>query len=251
MFSRLLTTIGLLAAVTAAVRAAEPTPLDAKVADGLRAAMTRGAAIYNGGDSAGCCRFFEGALTALKPLLDHRPELQKAIDTGVAAAQTEPAAAERAFRLRAVLDAALKAVSPPKTDAAKGGFQVSKEEQEILDLTNKERKDAGLPSLTANPKLFAAARAHATNMAKQDKLAHTLDDQDAAARIKAAGYESAGWGENVAAGQRTPADVIASWMKSELHKANILGTHTEVGIGVSVSETGTKYYTQVFASPKK
>ena len=52
------------------------------------------------------------------------------------------------------------------------GFRLSKDENALLELTNKERDKAGLAPLRANAKLFQAARDHSENMAKQDKLDH-------------------------------------------------------------------------------
>jgi uncharacterized protein YkwD len=142
----------------------------------------------------------------------------------------------------------LRADSPKEKSAPK--FTPSKEEQEVIELTNKERKDAGLPPLRVSEKLFKAARAHAANMAKQKKLTHTLDDKDPGDRLKDVSYAHRGWAENVAEGQLTPAEVLKSWMESEGHKANILSQHTEIGIGIATAADGTRYWTQVFANPE-
>src|SRR5262249_26702251 len=76
----------------------------------------------------------------------------------------------------APLAAAQEKKEPPKQEEKKDERKPTKEEQELTDLTNAERKKAGLKPLTANPQLMAAARGHAENMAKQEKLEHTLDD---------------------------------------------------------------------------
>jgi uncharacterized protein YkwD len=129
-------------------------------------------------------------------------------------------------------------------------FTLSKEEQEVLDLTNKERKDACLPPLKPDAKLFKAARSHSSNMAKQDKLDHKLDDKDPSDRLKDVGYAFANWAENCAMGQRTAAEVVEAWMKStDGHKENLLSKHTEIGIGIARNADGIKYWTQVFATP--
>jgi truncated hemoglobin YjbI len=102
----------LLAVTAGAGRAAEEAnaPLDRKALDGLiyhnlGGIINRGADLYNGNqDYAGCYRLYEGALMALKPLLDHRPELQKAITTGIASAERQPVMHRRAHVLRAVID---------------------------------------------------------------------------------------------------------------------------------------------------
>ena len=46
-----------------------------------------------------------------------------------------------------------------------------------------------------------------------------------------AGYAWNGWAENIASGQTTPASVMASWMNSAGHRANILGGRREIGVG--------------------
>ena len=46
-------------------------------------------------------------------------------------------------------------------------FEMTKEEQTLLELLNKERTKADLPALTPHPLLFKAARGHSANMAKQ------------------------------------------------------------------------------------
>jgi uncharacterized protein YkwD len=140
------------------------------------------------------------------------------------------------------------AADEPKKD--KDEFKLSKEEQEILELTNKERKDAGLSALKPNPKLFKAARDHSENMAKQGELNHTLDAKGPAERLADVGYKQRGWAENIAMGQRMPAEIVQMWMGSEMHKANMLSQHTEIGIGVTAAADGTRYWTQVFANPE-
>lgn len=142
-------------------------------------------------------------------------------------------------------------ILPAQWATADEKFQLARDEQEVVDLTNKERKAADLPPLKVNEKLVKAARAHSANMAKQEKLDHTLDEKGPAERLKDVNYAFATWAENVAEGQRTAAEVVASWMDSEMHKANILSKNTEIGIGVAKGADGKKYWTQVFGVPAK
>ena len=138
------------------------------------------------------------------------------------------------------------------TPADKDEFKPSEDEQALLDRTNAERKAAGVAALKSSPKLFAAARGHATNMAKQDKLAHDLDGKTFGDRIKATGYEYAAAAENIAKGQPTPKEAVESWMGSPPHKANLLnGEYTEVGLAVAKNDAGERYWVQVFAAPPK
>lgn len=145
----------------------------------------------------------------------------------------------------------LFALTPLAAQDKKGEFELTKEEQAVVDLTNAERKKADLPPLAASPELAAAARGHAANMAKQDKLDHTLDDKTFADRAKAAGYEYLNLGENIASGQEGPKEALENWMGSEPHKENILNAEfTGIGVGVAKSAKGDRYWVQVFGRPK-
>ena len=58
-------------------------------------------------------------------------------------------------------------------------------------------------------------------------------------------YRSAG--ENIAMGQRTPQEVMNSWMNSSGHRANILNpSFTTLGVGIAKDANGTIYWTQMF-----
>jgi uncharacterized protein YkwD len=218
----------------------------------VTALINGGADQYNGGDPEGCCRLYESGLRVLRAALAGRPRLQRAIDDGLADAARKADSRDRAFALRAVLDAVKAGVGARKAEAptAAAGFTLSREEKALLALTNAERKKAGQPALRPSERLFQAARAHSANMARQEVLAHTLDGEGPGERIRKAGYRATAWGENCAAGQPTPEEAISSWMNSEGHRKNLLGSqYTEVGLGVAVSSGGTPYYTQVFATP--
>lgn len=132
----------------------------------------------------------------------------------------------------------------------KDELKLTKEEQAVIDLTNAERKAAGLKPLTADPKLMAAARGHAENMAKLEMLEHTLNDKTHADRAKDAGYEFGWLGENIAWNQENAKEVLGSWMNSSGHKANILKDEaTEIGVAVAKSKKGERYWVQVFGKP--
>lgn len=131
----------------------------------------------------------------------------------------------------------------------KDEFKVSAEEQGVIDLTNAERKGAEtpLPALKMNPKLMDAARKHAANMAAQEKMDHVLDGKNPADRADAAGYKYQSLGENVAAGQTTPKQVVKGWMNSPPHRENILkDDYTEIGVAVAKGKDGMLYWVQVF-----
>ena len=139
------------------------------------------------------------------------------------------------------------ALAPPAADELK----LSADEKALVELTNAERAKADLPALRPSRKLFEAARGHAANMAKQDKLEHDLDGKTAADRVSAAGYTFARAGENIGWNARTPKDAVAGWMESPPHRGNILTREfTEVGVGTARNEKGEPYWVQVFAAPR-
>lgn len=143
------------------------------------------------------------------------------------------------------------AADPPKADDRKPAFKLTADEQSVLELTNAERKKQNLESLKANELLTKSAREHSANMAKQKKMDHVLDDKKPHERIEAIGYKFMAMAENVAMGQRTPAEAVRSWMTSTAgHKENILNKeYTEIGIGIATDANGQRYWTQVFAKP--
>lgn len=109
-------------------------------------------------------------------------------------------------------------------------------EQRLLELVNQERWLNGrLPPLKGNASLEAAAESHSNHMALRNFLDHCNFDTRTSfwQRIEQAGY--AGWavtGENIAAGHKTPEEVVAGWMQSQSHRSNILSTDFwEVGSG--------------------
>jgi uncharacterized protein YkwD len=236
-----------------------PAGFDRKLVESLKASLIRGAVVFNDGDSAGCCRLFEGAMTSLKPLMDHRPELQKEIERGAEAAQAIADVADRAFKLRSTLFTVLRGLDPsikeekppvaPVTPVKAEVFDLSPEEREVVDLTNRERAARGLPALRADPRLFAAARMYTAVMARFNRMGHSVDGSGVGGRVNSAGYGWSSVAENVAAGQMSPSEAVNSWMNSSGHRANLLGRHSDIGIGVAIGPSGTRYWAQVFASP--
>jgi uncharacterized protein YkwD len=122
----------------------------------------------------------------------------------------------------------------------------------VVELTNAERQEAGLAPLALNPQLGSAAQGYTQVLATTGCFEHTCGPvPDLAERDAQAGY--IGWttiGENIAAGYSTPEAVVAGWMASPGHRANILSSEfTEIGIGLVSGEGkfGT-YWTQEFGT---
>lgn len=127
----------------------------------------------------------------------------------------------------------------------------SRDEQTLLDLTNKEREKEKLPPLKIEATLMRLARGHSANMARQEKMEHKLDGKNVTERADDAKYDYRFIAENIAAGENWPlTTVMSEWMGSAPHRKNILADRfTEVGIGVAKSSKGELYYTMVFGRP--
>ncbi len=111
-----------------------------------------------------------------------------------------------------------------------------------LCLINRERAAHGERPLRANTRLRLAAQTHTDSMARHDYFEHVGPaGSTPLARIRHAGYISSrlGYevGENIAWGTgylATPRAIVAAWMRSPGHRANILDPrYRETGIGVS------------------
>lgn len=127
-------------------------------------------------------------------------------------------------------------------------------EATLIGLINDARQAQGLPPLSQQSQLTAAARVHSNDMACNDFISHTGSDGSRPAdRVTAQGYSYSWVGENIFAGSSSPQTAFEWWMNSDPHRDNILhSSYTEIGIGYSYLE-GSRYrshYTAVFARPR-
>jgi uncharacterized protein YkwD len=120
---------------------------------------------------------------------------------------------------------------------------------DAIAITNQERANAGLAPLSANGSLNTAAAVHSADQAARNQMTHTgSNGSNAGDRIRAAGYQPSTWGENVAAGYSSASSVVAGWMGSSGHRANILNpAFTQIGVASATSADGTRYWTMVLA----
>lgn len=110
---------------------------------------------------------------------------------------------------------------------------VSQQAKDVLSLVNAERQKQGLSSLTLSSKLTAVANEKARDMAENNYFSHTSPTYGSPFQmLQQYGVRYRTAGENIAAGQKTPEEVMNSWMNSSGHRANILNpAYTEIGIG--------------------
>lgn len=122
----------------------------------------------------------------------------------------------------------------------------------VVAATNAERARHGLAPFTADPRLHRAAQDHSGDMVRRGFFAHeNPDGAQVWHRAVAAGYGYRKVAENIAAGQRTAADVVRGWMDSPGHRANILDAElTHIGVGHALGGSFGVYWTQVFGTPR-
>ncbi|MFD4604538.1 CAP domain-containing protein [Streptomyces sp. NPDC058464] len=144
----------------------------------------------------------------------------------------------------AATSAAPKPSSTPKATATASGVVAR-----IVSLVNAERSKVGCSALTLNTTLTKVAQAHSEDMALHQNMSHSGSDGSSPGdRITSAGYTWSAYGENVAYGYASPEQVMAAWMASPGHKANILNcTFKEIGVGHAQPDD---YWTQDFATAR-
>lgn len=128
---------------------------------------------------------------------------------------------------------------------------ITADEVEIVSRTNYKRKNKGIKPLKINLILMGVAREQASNMARKDRLSHSVNGRSFGDRIKASGYSFRHAGENIAESNRPVFGVVKLWMKSHGHRLNLLNPKfEEIGVGIATDENGDKYYAQVYGTPR-
>lgn len=115
---------------------------------------------------------------------------------------------------------------------------------EVLRLVNIERANVGVAPLVLDEALCNAANMRAIEMDCTGVFGHKRPNGNSCFEV----YDicNVEWrnacGENIAAGQATPEDVMKSWLGSSGHKANILSPeYTKMGLGYSVGLSNGQY----------
>ncbi|KAI9596638.1 CAP domain-containing protein [Syncephalis fuscata] len=121
----------------------------------------------------------------------------------------------------------------------------------MLCLVNKFRHENGLAPLGLDTGLIAASQKHSQLMADTRTMEHQLSGEpDLFPRINSVTSQTkwTGVAENIAYGQKDEETVTDTWIKSPGHRANMLGTYTHFGGGMSVGDDNLKYWTQDFGN---
>ena len=114
------------------------------------------------------------------------------------------------------------------------GYATSISIGQLSELTNQERANNGLAPLTLDSRLNSAAAAKASHMFANNYWAHVAPDGTTPwSFIYAAGYNYNVAGENLAKDFNTSSGVVAGWMASPTHRANVINSaYNDVGFAV-------------------
>lgn len=116
------------------------------------------------------------------------------------------------------------------------GISGNVDQKRLIELTNEERKKAGLTILSENTALDNAALLKARNMFSENYWAHFAPSGKTPWDfILGSGYKFTFAGENLAKNFTSSDDVVKAWMASPTHRDNLLNSKYE-DIGIAVEE---------------
>ena len=162
----------------------------------------------------------------------------------------------------AALAAVLLSSAAPAADARVGRDTNATVRARVVELVNaarthgrkcgRERYDAAAP-LSVSRDLNDAAADHARDMARKKYFEHRgRDGSQPRDRVLRAGYQSRLTGENIALGPESAEEVVAGWLDSPGHCANIMDARfQDIGVGVATGRgRGQIYWVQNFGTPR-
>lgn len=116
--------------------------------------------------------------------------------------------------------------------------------EEVIRLINEERKKNGIEPLVIDNTLMDSAYTRSTELKTSFSHKRPNGNQGYTLALEL-GYSIVG--ENIAAGQPSPEDVVSAWMGSTGHRSNILNPDfTNTGVGCYISDDGWIYWAQLF-----
>lgn len=133
----------------------------------------------------------------------------------------------------------------------------------VVDLVNVARsrgrkcgaeRFAAAPPLRASHQLDEAAADHAHDMARRNFFDHRgSDGSQPKERVLRSGYQPRLSGENIAFGPESAEEVVAGWLDSPGHCANIMEARfRHIGVGLATGRKRNRiYWVQTFGAPRK
>lgn len=133
------------------------------------------------------------------------------------------------------------------------GYASQIDPDKVIELTNKERLNAGVTTLKINSELNQAALAKATDMFEHNYWAHiSPTGTEPWYFVTQSGYKYQHAGENLARDFSKPTDVVKAWMASPTHRQNLLDDrYKDIGIAVMdgyINGVETTLVVQMFGS---
>lgn len=121
--------------------------------------------------------------------------------------------------------------------------------KEVLNVTNKYRKNEGKGELTLDDKLSVVANIRAIEMAYSNKFSHVRPNgtnySEIFSDLDINTYSS---GENIAFGYEDSDEVCVGWKESSGHYANMINSrYKKLGVG-KYTYNGTTYWVQIFSN---
>lgn len=176
------------------------------------------------------------------PVSQPTQEVQVPVTNPVPSPTTAPTTAPTAAPTQVTADSSQDIVSQANALSAANIAYYS----EILELVNNIRAEAGVSPLTLDMTLCQAATVRAIEMDNTGVFSHTRPDgTDCWSVFKLYGITYRTCGENIAMGQRTPAQVVESWRNSPGHYANMVKAgFGKLGVGMS----NRIYWVQMFTN---
>ncbi|TSC88590.1 MAG: Uncharacterized protein G01um10147_86 [Microgenomates group bacterium Gr01-1014_7] len=114
------------------------------------------------------------------------------------------------------------------------GISGNIDQKRLIELTNKERQNKGLPAVSENEALDKAATLKAKNMFEENYWAHFAPSGKTPWDfILGAGYKFTFAGENLAKNFYSSDEVVKAWVESPTHRDNLLNpNYRDIGIAV-------------------
>ena len=135
-------------------------------------------------------------------------------------------------------------VSEEQANAAE---QRARDAKTALEAINAYRTANGRAALVLDERLNRAAAMQSEAQAGRSWIGHSgAGGSTAMQRARSAGYPAKIASENVAAGQKSFADVLAFWKQSSGHRTNLLRPNVSaIGVAMAKNKSGRAYWTLV------
>lgn len=134
--------------------------------------------------------------------------------------------------------------TPSTNYVVNNNYTYSEIELQVADLINQYRVSKGLSPLEKINHISNVSEGHDEYMISINTLTHALfaqREENLRATLGAVAV-----GENIAYNYSTAQSVVAAWINSPAHKANMEGNYTHFGISVRTTPEGKMYFTNMF-----